>query len=419
MAITIPPANKVAGQGGFMADIDNAYAALQTVVGIDALDAQWAGGADPTGTAFSDAAVAAALAAVPSNGATLLFRPGLYKFASTITPVVSGTVLAGLGWGSQLSFDGTSVTPLIATSGTTRIRAHVRDMRITQAAASSAGTAIEASHWFDAKIERVLIDGATNPPLVGISFNSSDAFYNVVSDCRVNCGGASSIGIRFDGGANSNVVRNCRVVPDGASSTGIGIYVNASTIELDHPDIESGAGYGISVGASGHGCTIVNPYLESNNVNLALASGVVAPIVIGGTIEAGVTADIQDNGALEPVYLPVRSSSGGNHSYGRLSLRAIASGPDIVSLLDSTGAQVWQVTNAGSMVARKAAAFTSPVVIGSATQDAGGSGSGLTLCHTTDPATNPASGHAILYVDASGNVLARTQAGNVRTVAAV
>jgi len=102
-----------------------------------------------------------------------------------------------------------------------------------------------------------------------------------------------------------------------------------------------------------------------------------------------------------------------------LFMQAIASGTDLVSLKNSGGSQVFQVNNSGNLIARANAFFTSPVIIGATSSDAGGSGSGLTLCHSTDPTTNPASGHAIIYVDASGNLLARTSAGNVRTIAAV
>ncbi len=49
-----------------------------------------------------------------------------------------------------------------------------------------------------------------------------------------------------------------------------------------------------------------------------------------------------------------------------------------------------------------------------------GSGNGVIYIATdsVDPSTNP-SGGIILYVDSSGNLKARTSAGNVRTIAAV
>jgi hypothetical protein len=104
--------------------------------------------------------------------------------------------------------------------------------------------------------------------------------------------------------------------------------------------------------------------------------------------------------------------------YG-LYMQAVTGGNDLVHLLDSTGTLRFQVNNAGATVVRGSGLFTSNVVIGSASNDAGGAGSALTMCHTTDPSTNPASGHIIIYCDVNGNLLARTSAGNVRTIAAV
>lgn len=101
-------------------------------------------------------------------------------------------------------------------------------------------------------------------------------------------------------------------------------------------------------------------------------------------------------------------------------MTAIASGTDMVNLKDSGGTLRFQVNNSGSLISRASSFFTSPVAFGTTSSDAGGGGGGvITLCHNTDPTTNPASGHVILYCDVSGNLLARTSAGNVRTVAAV
>lgn len=102
-----------------------------------------------------------------------------------------------------------------------------------------------------------------------------------------------------------------------------------------------------------------------------------------------------------------------------LYISALASGTDLIQLKDSSGNLRFQVNNAGNAVLRADALFTSNAIIGSASGDFGGAGSALAICHTTDPSTNPASGHIIIYVDGSGNLLARTQLGNVRTIAAV
>lgn len=83
MPFTIPGSNKVQGQSGFMPDIDNAYAALAAVAGVNLLNTAYAGGADPTGSAFSDAAMAAALSALGSGPGVITVPPGTYKFANS------------------------------------------------------------------------------------------------------------------------------------------------------------------------------------------------------------------------------------------------------------------------------------------------------------------------------------------------
>jgi len=102
-----------------------------------------------------------------------------------------------------------------------------------------------------------------------------------------------------------------------------------------------------------------------------------------------------------------------------LQMTAIAGGIDMINLKDSGGNQRFQVNNGGNAVFRANMFNTASMILGTATSDFGGAGSALTICHTTDPSTNPSSGRVIIYVDASGNLLARTSAGNVRTLAAV
>lgn len=279
-------------------------------------------GADPTGTVDSTSAIQAALNAVPANGGTVYFPDGIYLISATLNPTVTGTSLVGAGWGAQIRYDGSVVPAAIGMADTTTRRVNVRWMRISQTNASHLGTAIEASYFTNGAIEHVLIDGGGTSgvaPLIGVSFNSATTFYNVVSESRINCGGANSIGVRFDTAANSNVVRNCRILPDASVSSSIGVYVNSRAIELDHVDIESSAGTGVSIGATGHGCTLIAPYLEANGTNLAFASGANAPTVIGGTIEAATTADYADSGALTPTLINVRSSAGGEHAYTKAS----------------------------------------------------------------------------------------------------
>jgi len=102
-----------------------------------------------------------------------------------------------------------------------------------------------------------------------------------------------------------------------------------------------------------------------------------------------------------------------------LLMQAIASGADLVQLKDSGGVLRFQVSGTGATVIRGTGFFSGNAIVGSTSGDFGGAGSALTIFHSTDPSTNPTAGHVILFVDAAGNLSARTSAGNVRIVAAV
>jgi hypothetical protein len=312
-------------------DINNLTAAhVAAGADLNVFNGAFAGGGDPSVVPDPTPAIQAALNAVPANGAIVKLPPGAYTLSAPLTVSVSGTIIAGSGWGTQLRYDGTVLTSgAIKMADTTQRRVFIRDLRITQTAASSTGAAINASYFTNSVIERVLIDGSTNAPNIGIDFNVTGSYYNVVSDSRINVSGANSIGVRFDTNSNSNVVRNCRIIPDLGLASSIGCYVNARSILLEHLDVESTPGTGISVGPNGHACTIVAPYLEACGTNLALAAGVNAPTVIGGTIEAATTADYADAGALTPMMLNVRSSSGGEHAYTKGLIGNVRQPPDL------------------------------------------------------------------------------------------
>jgi hypothetical protein len=101
-----------------------------------------------------------------------------------------------------------------------------------------------------------------------------------------------------------------------------------------------------------------------------------------------------------------------------LFMQAIGSGTDMVSLKDSGGTQRFQINNAGNTIMRANAFCSTALQVGAVSGDFGGGSSCISIKHATDPTTNPTAG-CIIYVDTSGNLLARTSAGNVRTIAAV
>lgn len=104
-----------------------------------------------------------------------------------------------------------------------------------------------------------------------------------------------------------------------------------------------------------------------------------------------------------------------------LYMQAIASGTDMVTLKDSGGTLRFQVSNAGNTFLRATAFMTTNMQVGSASNNLGGGGNGCIGMNQASavPTSNPSSNGIVLYVDGSGNLLCRTSAGNVRTVAAV
>jgi hypothetical protein len=245
-----------------------------------------------------------ALAAVPANGGTVYLPAGRSYVSSTLSAGVSGTVIAGGGWGSQIRWSGSTMTPAIkATSSSSRV--FIRDIRISQVDPTAAGTTIDASNFASSTIGCVLIDsggGSGVPPLIGIDMNGTNCHYNVARDCRINYSGTGSWGIAIRGTSHSNVVDNCRLIPGAAAdSTSSGVYItNAHSTTLIHPDVENSPGNGIFLDTTAHATTIVNPYLEANNINLQISSGVIAPTLTGGTLQSGVVANIEDNGSVAP-----------------------------------------------------------------------------------------------------------------------
>jgi Pectate lyase superfamily protein len=258
-------------------------------------------GASGDGVHDDTAAINNALAALPANGGTIYFPAGLYLITSTLTVSTTGTTFQGDGWGSQIRYDGTSVTTAIKASA--NIRVNMRYLRISQTNATTAGTCIDASNFNMSILEMLLIDGGGSgvAPKTGILMNSNTAHYNHIRACRISYGGASSNGISLTGGAHSNSIIDCRMLPQTDDAASSGIYINGShSTNIMHADIEAGSGNGIWLDTAAHSTTITGGYVDTMNICLKISSGVIAPTVLGGTYESGSTANIQNNGAIAP-----------------------------------------------------------------------------------------------------------------------
>jgi hypothetical protein len=104
-----------------------------------------------------------------------------------------------------------------------------------------------------------------------------------------------------------------------------------------------------------------------------------------------------------------------------LYMTAIASGADMFEFKDSGGNLRLQLNNSGNLITRATFLNATNTQIGSASANLGGGGNGCIGISQASaaPSSNPSSNGVVLYVDSSGNLLCRTSAGNVRTVAAV
>jgi hypothetical protein len=155
----------------------------------------------------------------------------------------------------------------------------------------------------NSQFHRLRIGSSGAAPNRGIDFNVVGTYYNTVRDCRITVAGVGSRCISFDNIANSNWVDNCRLLGD-ANTTGV--YVNAHANTIARVDCETTMAIGVNVGASGHDCTLVSPYLEQVDVGVQLAANVEAFTCLGGIIIDSDVNNIVDNGAKDPAFINTR-----------------------------------------------------------------------------------------------------------------
>jgi hypothetical protein len=337
MPFTMPSNNVATGHSGFYADQNGTSDALAALgAGNNPLNAVFAGGADPTGVADSTAAIQATV-----NTGYCRIPSGTYKLSATLSPTAAVTVIEGTGWGTILQWDGTAVSPFIGMADTTQRTVILRNLRLANSGASAAGLAVNADYFTSQSvISGVKIDGISFHPNQGVAYGaaSTNTHYCTLENCRIQVDGTGAKGVQYLGGATgaiSNVFRNNRILISASDASQTGVVVATRGILLDHPDIEGGAGTGVDIQSGGDACTMISPYLESNGTNVRFASGVVSPVIIGGTILTGTTADITDNGAVGPVILGVRTTGGAGVPYSRAVLQQNAAAGKIAYIINT------------------------------------------------------------------------------------
>lgn len=257
------------------------------------------GSAASAGTALN-----AMITALPSTGGTIWVPPGDWTVDQAVLWTKNSIEIRGMGRASRLLWNGGTIPTAFAMTDTTqRSGIAIRDLQILNTGVQASGTAVDASHCLSGLFENLVVDGSagnTNAPLKGLLLNSSDTIHNVLRRLRINVAGASAEGIAIKGGSVTNRVRDARV--SCAASGGKAIFVDARSAILDGVHVEGGSstGFGVDVGANAHDLTLISPCLIGNDINLRLASGVESVKVKGGTIDTGVTWNIQDLGSLAP-----------------------------------------------------------------------------------------------------------------------
>jgi hypothetical protein len=248
-------------------------------------------------------ALNAAIAALPAAGGTIVIPAGTWTIDTAVLINKSGIILRGVSPGAtKLQFDGATIPTAIKMADTTQRYITIQDLNI-ESTANGVGTAIDASYFVNSQFHRLRIGSSGAAPNRGIDFNVVGTYYNTVRDCRITVAGVGSRCISFDNIANSNWVDNCRLLGD-ANTTGV--YVNAHANTIARVDCETTMAIGVNVGASGHDCTLVSPYLEQVDVGVQLAANVEAFTCLGGIIIDSDVNNIVDNGAKDPAFINTR-----------------------------------------------------------------------------------------------------------------
>jgi Pectate lyase superfamily protein/Right handed beta helix region len=186
---TIPPDNKVAGQSGFVTDINNDYAALSAVAGFNVLNTAYGGGADSTGVTDSSAAIQAAVNA--AGTAPVIVPAGTYLLASPVTIQLPLSIL-GAGRDSTVFTLGSGVNDFAfkftAGLGTAVTGARFADFQVNgNASAQTAGGGILANGAVECHFERLHLTNCFNwgielGPVSGGAFGHNNRLYGCTFD---------------------------------------------------------------------------------------------------------------------------------------------------------------------------------------------------------------------------------------------
>lgn len=230
-----------------------------------------------------------ALAALPSGGGKVVITCGTFTVSGGIPWSYSNVTLEGQGDCTQINVSA-STTAIRMADTTQRSLNHVKHMRIVQNGTTGTGTCVDFSYFAISSFEEVDCSGFR----IGYVGSTTGTLYNSILYPRVSVSGGSSYGYIATSTANFNLLKKPRIITT-TDSVGIAIDAHANTCE--ECNVETGALIGVYVGPNGNEAYFPGLYLEGNQTNISLASGVTSVNIESAFVADATTANLIDNGA--------------------------------------------------------------------------------------------------------------------------
>ena len=220
----------------------------------------------------------------------VFIKAGTYTLTSTLAVGCSDLTIYGEGESTIIQFNGSSVTNAFANSGTTqRSRLRIGNMKIISTSSGN-GTGIEMNYWRKSLFEKLHIVDVN----VCVHGGGSGVFYNTVQNVQCEPEGTGNIGFKFDLEGNDNRLIDTQVISASGLTT-TGYYIDAAGIWITGADVDSAA-IGIDIQDGGTNSTVMNSWLEANDVAIDIDTAVETTSIIGNRLSSSVTTDISGGG---------------------------------------------------------------------------------------------------------------------------
>lgn len=213
-------------------------------------------GADPTGTGYSDTAIAAAVTALGANPGAIVFGPGTYKCASSIGTFGAGQSIIGAGMGlTTINYSGTG--DCIYVKGTSLTNPPIAGViyGLTISGTTSGVSGIHAGDIYSLKIDNVFIISFAGTGAKGLWLDDRVAW---MENCDINVmTNNCTTAVLFDGSNNADQTYSSfdysryrfEIIPF-ANQNGVTLHTNVILAGVDMTIIGNAqAGTGSNTGA--------------------------------------------------------------------------------------------------------------------------------------------------------------------------